>query len=285
MSTWARTIISVYPPERSGGYFYDGVWPTGFRLRNRLAHQTSSLKFIGGVVAKRFTETEKWRDPWFCALSERDRLFWLYLCDNCSHAGIWQVNQMIVNFYFNGYELHPETFGDRIEVLSSEKWFLTKFCEFQYKKNLNPKNRVHSSVLRSLQEEGASKGLARGLLGAKDSVEVGVDLGVGVEVDVRGGVGGGKEKKFNLTGLFESLWEAYPRKKGKEKAKQAFSISVKTDENVSQIKQALQNYLGSRRVAQGFIKDGERWFREWRQWIDFKDEENDPRRTKNLDFA
>ena len=117
-------------------------------------------------MAKRLTATEKWIDPWFCSLSERDRFFWLYLLDNCNHAGIWSVNPMLVQTYFPGYVINSDIFGDRVTVLSSEKWFITKFVEFQYG-SLNKENRVHSSVIAILKKE-VSKPLARPMQGCKE---------------------------------------------------------------------------------------------------------------------
>lgn len=116
------------------------------------------------------TATEKWLDPWFCKLSIVDRLFWIYLCDNCDHAGIWQVNELLVKMYFPGYEVNPANFGDRIKVLTDEKWFLTKFAEFQYKQ-LNPKNKVHASVLVKLEKEGVYKPLASPLQAPKKGLK------------------------------------------------------------------------------------------------------------------
>lgn len=118
-------------------------------------------------MAKRFTATEKWIDPWFCGLGERDRLFWIYILDNCNHAGIWQVNKMLLNTYFPDYDPDPTKFEGRIEVLTPEKWFIKKFVEFQYG-TLNPENRAHHSVISILKKEGAYKGLVRSLQGRKD---------------------------------------------------------------------------------------------------------------------
>lgn len=108
-------------------------------------------------MAKRFTDTAKWDDPWFCALSNEDKLFWTYLCDKCDHAGIWKVNEALVRFYIGSdFVVDPSRLGGRVVVLQNGKWFVRKFVEFQYGE-LNPANRVHASVLKTLEKEGAYK--------------------------------------------------------------------------------------------------------------------------------
>jgi hypothetical protein len=118
-------------------------------------------------MSKRFTATDKWDDPWFFGLNNTNKLFWLYLLDNCNHAGIWQVNIELVKFRIKSFVYEPEVFKDRIVELSSEKWFIRKFVDFQYGE-LNKDNRAHQSVISILQKEGAYKGHTSPLLGAKD---------------------------------------------------------------------------------------------------------------------
>ena len=118
-------------------------------------------------MAKRFTATEKWVDPWFCELQPLEKLFWVYLLDNCNHAGIWQVNWPLIRFQLGEFEFDPRVFNDRIKVLSEEKWYIAKFVEFQYGE-LNPQNRAHLSVIHILEKEGALKGLLSPLDRGKD---------------------------------------------------------------------------------------------------------------------
>jgi hypothetical protein len=118
-------------------------------------------------MSKRFTASEKWEDPWFCNLSIKEQMFWIYILDKCNHAGIWKVNWKLVCFHIKGFRYNPEHYKDRIKEITPEKWFIPKFVNFQYG-SLNPSNRAHSSVITLLEKEGASKELASPMLGAKD---------------------------------------------------------------------------------------------------------------------
>jgi len=114
-------------------------------------------------MAKRFTDSEKWADPWFCEITERDRGFWMYLLDNCNHAGFWKVNWILVDMFFPGYRPDLSIFNGRIKVINEGKWFLPKYIEFQYGK-LNPDSRIHASVISVLEKERVNEELLNSLL-------------------------------------------------------------------------------------------------------------------------
>lgn len=69
---------------------------------------------------------------------------------------------------------------------------------------------------------------------------------------------------------FEEIWLLYPNKDGKKSAMRHFLASVKTVKDWEDINKALANYLESKRVKDGYIKNGSTWFNNWRDWIDFK---------------
>ncbi len=125
-------------------------------------------------MAKRFSDTDKWKKPFIRSLQAPYKLFWLYILDDCDHAGIWQVDMEIANIKL-GESLTIETalsqFGDKIKVFDNgEKWFIKDFIDFQYGE-LNPKNRVHESVLSILKKYKLCydfKPLTSPLQGAKD---------------------------------------------------------------------------------------------------------------------
>lgn len=70
---------------------------------------------------------------------------------------------------------------------------------------------------------------------------------------------------------FDILWSSYPKKVGKDKAFSSFSSSVKTASDLEDMRRALDNYLKSERVLKGYIQDGSRWFRGWKDWVDYKE--------------
>ena len=121
-------------------------------------------------MAKRFTDTGKWKKKWIRELNPDMKLFWFYLLDNCDHAGVWEVDIDLASFQI-GVKLDEarilKVFNRKIVSFKDGKWFIPKFIEYQYGE-LNESNRAHSSVIKILTKYGLYKGLARGLQGAKD---------------------------------------------------------------------------------------------------------------------
>lgn len=120
-------------------------------------------------MAKRLTDTQKWAKPGFGDLSLKMKLIWVYLCDSCDHAGVWDINLKLLVFHVGEATTLEEIqagLGDKIAVLPGSKLFLSGFIEFQYGE-LNPDNRVHKSVLARL-EKLKIKGLTSPFQGAKE---------------------------------------------------------------------------------------------------------------------
>ena len=71
-------------------------------------------------MAKRFTETDKWKDPWFLDLTADQKILWIYLCDMCDGAGVIDFSNRHAAFMING-ESDPlknlEVIGQRIITL------------------------------------------------------------------------------------------------------------------------------------------------------------------------
>jgi len=133
-------------------------------------------------MPKRLTDTEKWSDEWFMNLLPEEKLFFLYILDNCDHAGFWKVNVRLASFQI-GVKVEDSAllgiFGNRIVELK-DRWFIPKFIDFQYRGRLNPSDQVHKSVIKLLEANGIdlspyldpSQTLARPLAGSMVKVKV-----------------------------------------------------------------------------------------------------------------
>jgi hypothetical protein len=127
-------------------------------------------------MAKRFTDTNKYKKPFIRGLQGAYKLLWDYLYHDCDHAGIWIIDFEIAQLYI-GFDM-PVNKSDAlkyfnadekriIEIDGGKKWFIKSFIEFQYG-ILNPENRVHNSILKELQKYKLDKGLVSSLQGAMD---------------------------------------------------------------------------------------------------------------------
>ena len=130
-------------------------------------------------MAKRFTDTEKWKKPFIRSLKAPYKLLWLYVCDDCDHSGIWQVDIEVAEIRI-GEKLDGkkaiQLFGDKIIPLDNgTKWFIPSFIEFQYPSGLNENNKAHTGVIKNLerykQQIDNFKPLDSPLQGDKDKVK------------------------------------------------------------------------------------------------------------------
>ena len=125
-------------------------------------------------MAKRFTDTDKWKKPNFRGLEAPYKLLWMYIMDDCDHAGFWIVDLEVasIRIGFNISEADAlNNFSELIEVAQGGSvWFIREFVDFQYGK-LNPKNRAHNSVI-NLLEKNKIKPLKSPSKGVKDKDKV-----------------------------------------------------------------------------------------------------------------
>ena len=127
-------------------------------------------------MAKRFTDTEKWKKPFIRGLQGAYKLLWLYICDDCDHAGIWQVDIDVAQIRIGEkIDINEaiKIFDEKIIIFDKgNKWFIPSFIEFQYPSGLNPDNRAHNSIIILLEKykllDKQNKPLTRPLQGCKD---------------------------------------------------------------------------------------------------------------------
>ena len=106
-------------------------------------------------MAKRFMDNSIFEKQWFRKLPLRLKMVWFYLINKCNHAGIWECDVELLSFQIGEkYTLQEilEAFGDNIVRIDFDKYYITKFIEFQYGLPLNPNVKVHQSVLKILKK-------------------------------------------------------------------------------------------------------------------------------------
>jgi len=111
-------------------------------------------------MAKRFTDTNKYKKPFIRSLTAGYKLFWDFLYHDCDHAGIWIVDFGIAKTYVGEdvvitRDLALKYFNTDeqriVEIDHGKKWFIPSFIEFQYG-HLSEKNKAHINVISILKK-------------------------------------------------------------------------------------------------------------------------------------
>lgn len=106
-------------------------------------------------MAKRFTDTEKWKKSFVKGLPSEYKLLYFYITDECDHAGIWHVEMDLAELRL-GIKLSKEKaqglFNGKVVAFDNgNKWFLPDFIKFQYGE-LKETNKAHRSVIKILSK-------------------------------------------------------------------------------------------------------------------------------------
>lgn len=133
-------------------------------------------------LKKRFTDTDKWSDPWFASLPKEGKLIWQFLCDRCDEAGFWTVNLRDLTHFTEANRKDWDAFlaaaeANRVRVIGEKAW-LVKFIGFQFPRGLHPKDPSRVAILRSLKQANAED-LLRGLVAPTKSLIMNLLEGAG----------------------------------------------------------------------------------------------------------
>lgn len=146
--------LSVGP--QSGARFVSGRRSVSSPLQRRASNGRLEMLPIGNKLkmAKRFTETTKWNDPWFRTLPPRSKLLWFWLVDHCDCSGVLEPDWGLVSFHVGeevtSRDLKP--LGDRVEMRGG-KIFIPKFVSFQFGR-LSADSKPHQGVFKLLRKNG-----------------------------------------------------------------------------------------------------------------------------------
>ena len=221
-------------------------------------------------MSKRFTETRKWQNTWFMDLPAKYKLSWIWILDNCDHAGLIDANPRLISFMvgepIDGEEMLRVMAG-RITKPKAGKWFIPSFINFQYGDELNSKNSAHRGVLRILREQGIScpvrvseeleapeKPLQSPSVGAKDKDK---DKDQDKDND-QDNAPSARELEA------ESVWALYPKKKGKKDAMREILEAIRTV-GIERIRERTQAFAAAvshwPEDERKYLLDPVRWFK------------------------
>lgn len=156
-------------------------------------------------MAKRFTDTDKWRDEWWGSLDNDYRIIWLYLIDSCSISGIWKKDFRGLNFNCNTKiteEQFLKTFSTRV-IDRGNFFFIPKFLRFQCPRGLNSNKPAIISIVKELQQNNLIQTVQQSL---GDDFLIIKDKGKGKGT----GEGKGKDKDKYITVENEKVFDPIP---------------------------------------------------------------------------
>lgn len=224
-------------------------------------------------MAKRFTDSEKWKKQFFRKLKPAYKCFWIFITDECSHSGIWNVDDPTVIESRIGEKIDLDTalyaFNEdekRVLVINGGKqWFIMPFITFQYG-DLNPKNRLHESVRRELESKNLGASIpVRGPLEAPKDKDLDKEL-------VKERDTGEVDPKFNQLEAFEKFWVIYPLK-GRLKRSASLRLWCEIAVNrdfASRLQKSAKNYAEHLKANEWKQpQDCPNWLENWHEWESF----------------
>lgn len=239
-------------------------------------------------MAKRFTDSEKWKRPWFAELPRDAKFVWGYLLDDCDSRGVWLANFRRLEFD-TGIEVDhtdlKEWFGTKLVSIDDDKYFIPSFVVFQYGK-LKPSNNAHKPILKLLEErpelnvsgeiklspsEAPGQPLPGPCQGALDKDK---DKDKCIK---KGGVGENEQPpadpSTDRTELLESIFKLYPKRKGDQGKARGFDRLRKFSlGQLEQFKKAVVAYarhcVDARKVDSEYVKQFATFTNKiWEEWL------------------
>ena len=241
------------------------------------------VNILGDIMAKRFTDTNKWRNEWFRTLPLKAKLSWIYICDECESHGLMKMDYGLATFQL-GFtitkEIITDWFKDKIYHLDDEKFIIVQFFEFQYGTSKDTWS-AKIEARKKLELLGFTIQNNKLLINKEnDNTTVPPqwdesDTTPLIRVRGRGRGRGNNIKEDEIL----KIYETYPRKEGKRKGVDKLKSQLQTPEDLESFKKAVLNYSShclNRNIELQYIKQFSTFVSCWEDWInppqDFKND-------------
>lgn len=217
-------------------------------------------------MATRFTDDEKWGDPWFRRLKPYEKLLFVFLCDNCNWAGFYELDEDYIKFHigqvegaYNGaLDGALKALSDKIIIRDGWVW-VRNFLKHQRNEVLNPNNPAHKNIIQRINDQlDRFSGVPQfdEMLGLQRGIQWGIKSPIGKEEEKETV----KEKEYGEQ--FLKFWELYPVKVGKMKA---WSLWKKhgLNKRLDEVLTALEMYCESEQ----WLRDGGKYIPHPSTWL------------------
>jgi len=105
---------------------------------------------------KRFSETEKWDDPWFLELPPPAKLLFLYIIDRCNNAGFLELSPSTIKHHTKMEDKAIQGAWKALErgIIVHDGWaWVRRFLRHQKNETLNPENPAHKQIITLLRDQ------------------------------------------------------------------------------------------------------------------------------------
>jgi len=220
-------------------------------------------------MAKRFTDTNKWRDKWFRSLSPTEKVLFLYLTDNCDNAGFIEIDYDLWSYQIGVDETDIEeafkSLKKNCEIIGEWCWIST-FLHHQKNLPLNPDNNAHKQII-SLLESNRTKFVGS----IKYNQFLGANLGL------NSSIGKGKGKG-NSNGKGNVKVEVISDKKWIE------NIAMKNRLNIEKVELYLNTFLDDLELKEDLDKGVNKVKSHFINWLNKQPKKSNSKPTDNLAF-
>lgn len=215
-------------------------------------------------MAKRFTDSEKWKKTWFRSLSAKEKLIWIYLLDDCDHAGIWFGDFDLMSFQL-GFKVIEKDLSPFLEKQMSKygnKYLINDFFVFQYGKNIEGIKAKERALERI--KELMNQPLPNPYPTLTEGLPNPLSISISTSISKKGGVGGDENDS-------QQLYSDYPKKVGKKAGFAKLKTILKKEGNFDKLKIAIANYktkLAKDSTDPKYIKHFDTFLSSWEDWLD-----------------
>lgn len=212
------------------------------------------------MARKRIIDPEFWSDEEIGKWPFEARLFYIGLWNFADDEGKFKAHPMLLKSQIFPYDMKIDINNLKNTISSKIKWYLCDGSQYGIILNFLKYQKIDKPTPSKLPNPGVL---------AEDSTNNQGGLPPNISKVNRSKVNISKGSS-DLNFDFDIVWNKYPNKLGKKEAIRHFKATVETEEDFTNIKKALDNFIKSPKCLDPkFIPHGSTWFNNWQDWVDY----------------